>query len=470
MKNKLKSIFALLLLLAMTFSLAACGSTTAQHQKPSGGSQSSTPPIGGNQTEPPEHEEESSSNITSLLSVADNFSDGVAFVNVARYEDGKYRGFDSVVIDTTGTVLFYMDDLEERLELELNVFYDFSSYQNGLSVCSFNSWGVQEFHAAFDKNGNIVISAEKNGFDEILAYSADHRYFIVGKTIEAFDGDKYMIGVIDNTGNYVQPLSQENLLGVLAQQAQESNCVFNIEYVQDDIFAVYIHDKYAYSPEAQCYYHASKNSTTKNYDHVELDNYGNLHQYEESGERIQLFEDKNIEHLFEDAVLVSTNGEYALLDYDGNVLLDLSRYEITRQMWETSSDVPFHYKNGYFLTQMKNATGALYCCLFDAEGNFVHEPIRMGDDDYFYALFDEGFIYRKGSPSIFAQEKAVWFFYRCNGTVETLEEAPYDPDDYSFHDGLMRIRGTMSSEECFFFVNKQWEIVISGATLKEKMT
>ncbi len=479
----MKKLLSLLLAVLLTLALVACGNTSNPQ------SNSYVPPEGviyNTDYNTNENTNPSSENATTNgnfgIYGARNFSDGVAIIvirKVIEKSNGEldYSGYNEVLIDISGNILFSISDL--KLDYNNFVYNDediFSQYQNGIAVYQQPKYaairGDYIVKAIYDKKGNVVISAEKNDYDNVLAYSGDHKYFIVDKTEESFNGDSYMVGIIDNNGNYIEQMSSNNALAQMGQKAKEQNLTFNVTYVQDDIFYVSLEHNWTGIVE-QCYYHVNSKKTTNNYNHVEHDPYGYLYQYDESGNRTQLFADKTIVRAFYNAVLITATyyNEYKLIDYNGNLLMDLSNYKLKKQQYENSSEAGFYYQNGYLLTQIENSTGGLYCCMFDAEGNLVFEPIRMQEDDHFYPLNPNGFIYK----TVREDGTKVYHLYKYDGTIKELKYVPtdiygsYAPDihdegSYSFVDGLEVIHDIEKDES--FFINDQEEIVISGKTIK----
>ena len=359
--------------------------------------------------------------------------------------------------------MFYLDDLNMQGSL-------LSQYHNGVSVYkSGDNFFGYTYTAVYDKKGEVVISPDNNGFDSILAFSADNRYFIVDKVEESFEGDKYMIGIIDSSGNFVHEISDTHILAQIGQSSLQDNLEFSVNHIKDDIFCVVYGGQYG---SETCYYHLDRNELTVNYNHIEVDSYERLMKYSETGECTQLFVDKDIVAVFSDGVLICEKYEensewitqYILCDYNENILLDLSEYNICRQTWEQSSEVGFYYYNGYFLSQVQNPTGALYCCLFDANGKFVFEPIRMNKGDHFYPLNKNGFIYKD------EDENGVksYYLYKYDGTIQEMKyliQDRYAYDHISFTSGPELVYGGIETR--YFFVDEEGNIVISGSTITE---
>ena len=84
----------------------------------------------------------------------------------------------------------------------------------------------------YDKSGNILISPDKQGFDGINYVTED--YLFAYKKESGFDGDLYYFGVLDTSGNWIQPLSSK--LSIFAY-----DLIFptdNIEYINDDLLLI----------------------------------------------------------------------------------------------------------------------------------------------------------------------------------------------------------------------------------------
>ncbi len=486
----MKKFLIFILSFVLLFSITACGdllnsnnesnnvengnnNTEENNNSSNGGnSENNTENNNGNNTE---NNDETTENTYYEIKSASQFSDGVSVIRLCEcemLESGEHKFENTInsqylLIDTSGNVLFSFTELG----LDSN---KFSQYKNGVAIYNGGDafWGYT-VKAVYDKSGNIVISPEKNGFDSVIAYSSDHKYFIVDKTEESFTGDKYMIGIIDNHGNYIEELSNTSVLGQLAQKTLEEGDRFKVEYVEDDIFYLKSDGGHVFN-EQLGYYHVNTKKLTNNYNHIEWDLYGYLYKYDEFGNKIELFMDESIEEVFDNAVLLRGEYDYdkniytnyRLVDFEGNVLIDLSEYNLQRQSWVSSNEVGYYYENGYLLTQIKNPTGGVYCCLFDCNGDLVFDPIRMNGKDHFYHLNKLGFIYEE-REDVYGAVGRYWI-YKYDGTKEELKYAPNNLTDgsaYSFAEGLE----VFDVNDEFVYINEKQEIIITGKIIKSKM-
>ena len=206
----MKKIVSILLCVATLFVMVSCG-TVKKESVISRDDEKAVEIWGGDSSS------SSDTIITRKIQSALPFSDGVAFVSLVEYENDKLCRQYWVAIDTSGKILFELE--EKGMETSWR-----TPYQNGVTV-NYESYGDLD-DIIYDKNGNAVASPEKNGYDEILAFQENLRYFIVGKTEESFSGDRYLIGVINNHGEFIRPLSDTH---PIAQFMKENNLNFFIK-------------------------------------------------------------------------------------------------------------------------------------------------------------------------------------------------------------------------------------------------
>ena len=160
------------------------------------------------------------SNVGSVEPVAEDlimyggskFSDGLAFV--VLYEPG---------LDTNATWIINSEG--EKLYRIPESHYPMSCFQNGLALLGTGSDDNTIIDRVIDKNGNAVISAEKQGFTGIAPLSnskmvqfsnepssLEDNYVVVWQKNESYEGVSLSIGVLDTKGNWLIPLSQDNPL------------------------------------------------------------------------------------------------------------------------------------------------------------------------------------------------------------------------------------------------------------------
>ena len=83
---------------------------------------------------------------------------------------------------------------------------DVTSFNNNIAIitdCDYNK-------IAIDKDGNTIIAEGDENCTEILSEDTTLGYVIVKKTEESYIETKDLYGVVDNTGKFVIPLSEEN--------------------------------------------------------------------------------------------------------------------------------------------------------------------------------------------------------------------------------------------------------------------
>ncbi len=348
--------------------------------------------------------------ITYSLKKASPFSDGVAYVTLVetRVIDGNTTTEEyQAIIDTDGKILHKFSP-EELKGAPLN--YELKFY-NGVTYNEYNN-------TIYDKSFNVIASPESKGYDTVAPsgwlfgkpYIHDCGYFLVYKTEEAFTGDKCFVGVLDTNGNYTVPLSDTHPIAQIMCENNYTFKNFDIEYIGDGYYEL----------EYGGYYNILTNKITPDYPHYEYNtpSYGDFSIIDENGNYTTLPEG-DYQHICDNYYLYSPeepsiyNGysrtEAKLADVSsGSVLIDFGNYKLY------SSDTA-SYHNGYFLSLVKNDQGAIYCCLFDRNGEPAFDPIRMENNvsDTIYGLTDEGFIIKKDG---------IFYFYDYEGN-----SVAYDP-------------------------------------------
>lgn len=376
---------------------------------------------------------------------ANNFADGVAWVqlkvvNYSLCTDVEYQA----LIDTSGKILF---------DMPLSSNDEFLPYKNGLSVKKekINKYDYA-YKSVYDKKGNKIISPEKHGYENILAFSDDNKYFIVYKIEKNFMGDVYMIGIIDNKGEYVQELSASNPIAVIGQELLEYGKKLEIKYIEKDIFKV-----------DTDYYHINRNIMTKNYEHIEVEQYIDAYKYDEEGNSELIFDEFELWGTTGNVILVSNDKEECMLiDYDGNIIMDFSKYNLTGEMWMELGEIGYYNSEGYFCTQIENSTGDFYLCLFNPDGEMVFDPIRREANTWLSPLNNKGFVY-----AVTNKNKTIYYLYQCDGTIKELKYGDADiwqQERDLFEYGLELV----NTKNETFYINENEEIVITEETLNEK--
>ena len=367
------------------------------------------------------------------------FSDGVAFI---QYMD-ENENYKTAAIDTTGKILFEPD---ENFNLERA-----TGYKNGIMVID---------NLIYDKAGKIIASPEITGYDELLTGNCNG-YVLARKKEESFSGDKYYIGVLNNKGTWEHSLSIDNpIVKEFEKEGADVGSLYidsSYDYINDTTLKIGI----GFSTER--YYNIVKNELTNGYVYYESRNYqgqdAGIYKYDLSGNRTLILKDIVGETFFENAFIGTPltwnedgyiEGGYRIYDYSGNVITDLSDYKFASN-W-SNNGAGKYYVNEHLLIPMDNGSGSKYLCLINKSGKTVFEPIKMGSEDDFYALHENGFVYKSVDENDYSNVKYKLYDYSGNIT-EYTDVA----DFYGFNEGLALVKNAAGQ---YFYINIKGEKVI----------
>ncbi len=380
------------------------------------------------------------------------FSDGVAFISV----QGKLEFLGESVslnnafaIDTEGKILYRCSSQD-----------DYLPYSNGVTLDK-GLFGAGSF--VYDKTGNTILSPTKNGYDFILAAAVDEGLFLVGKQEEAFEGDRVSIGILHIQGEYVTPLSETQTIA--AEINARNGTLFDVEfeYMGNGIVKMASGGYYGLGQDIY-YYDMLQDKISEGYVHYEEELYGRVAKYDENNNKTYLVDRPySATALFDDAILVSDGeGYFGLIDYEGKQLTTYGENKLTKQSWEWSGETGYYYADGYLLSQVENATGSEYCCLFTPTGELAFDPIKMNDGDHFYALTEEGFVYKQSGK---------FYFYQRNGErTEYPSNIQYYAGQSEFCDGLSCVTlGEKGTNKGTAYIDYQGKVVISAEDILEQL-
>ena len=331
------------------------------------------------------------------------FSDGVAFV--ALQKDNVYS---IVAIDKEGKILYTLKDNIDGEYYSVSL-SDIEGYSNGVLVIGNN---------LYDKKGNIIASPSKNGYDEIyisnsLGFANIDGYIIVRKYEESIEGEKYLVGVINNTGNWEIPLSEQGVFTHGNCQISWTNDIEDTFWYGKENFIIsekWIEYKYVSDSWAENGIGIYK-SNFSGEDEIVLKNFychGSYHsgylmndQFFIGGELI-LRQDE-----YGDTEYVE--GDLGLYDYSGKKLLDLSKYNVLYTHG-------VYYENNNLLFLAYNGASSNYVCFLNENGETIIEPIKCDsddEDDCYYPLDDKGFVFEKAGDSY----NRIFYFCDHNGNI-----------------------------------------------------
>lgn len=300
-----------------------------------------------------------------------SFSEGIAFIN--RYsEDLKTSSSVYQAIDSTGKVLFEVDvqDMWPK-EHEFKV-------KNGVFI--FNE-------TIYDREGKIVASPEKTGY-EFLVTDNTYEYILVGKIEQSFEGDMYHFGVLDTKGQWVHPLSKDNLLAKKLNDKNEE--LGAIKYLGNNTISVGYEE----------YFNLKNNTLANNYVHV-FEEYGVLYKVDENGNENAVMENVDYSSVNGNIEFYRNKDGKTLVFKDGELFADLSQHNF---------DIDFISITGEdkLLILSKNKSNALYIILINKDGTMAGEPARC--EEGFSPTYDSiknGYLFVKSGSYTHANAKYI---------------------------------------------------------------
>lgn len=347
-----------------------------------------------------------------------SFSDGVALIEYKNNENYVFAA-----IDTNGKTLF---------EFENEKMFD-SYFSSGILVID---------NEIYDKKGRIIASPEKTGYDEIVELYETPKnidgYVIVTKTEESFSGDKYLFGIINNKGDWEIKLSENGkweINNYIFSWSQESD-LFG-QRLQKSIIGYESRDYQGETPGIYQYNTNGSSSTmdTKTTHKLIVPN---------------IITDST--DFFFDEVFVGGESydNKNLYDYTGNLITNLSKYNITNV--HSNHGRGIYYKNEHLLCCVNNETDSRYLCLIDKNGQTAFEPIRLGSGDDFFPLDETGFVVEIANESNY--NNRTYKLYNYKGNVTEYKDVI---DFYGFNDGLALVRNAAGQ---YYYINIKGEQVI----------
>ena len=279
-----------------------------------------------------------------------------------------------------------------------------------------------------DVSSSQEVTVPNNGeWDEILC-SGD-RYHLVKKEVDAYDGYKFMLGVVDDSGEWVQKLTDsEPVVEEIRFRAEgssetlrDSSCYM---YLGEGVFlaspgvSVYTKDEEyrvgpwenstSYSPTGrgevaiwECFlWNVTDNSQAKVYASkmsVFQDGYllfceeddmgkGTLNTMNAKGEVTELpcqYLPNKPGHnfpVYSEGLFYacSENSNPGFFDIEGNMVIDLSEYDMARIPYSSEMGVNAPYfENGQATILFANNAGSVFEAVIDKTGAFVGEPEKV---------------------------------------------------------------------------------------------
>lgn len=369
------------------------------------------------------------------------FRGGVAFI---RRMDQNYN-YDSyyTAIDSQGKELFRFENME------YDMIYGGFYYENGIMAIE---------DKIYDMTGQVIASPDTHDYD-FLASDSIGGYVLAVKYEESIDGDTQHVGVLDNQGKWLHPLSADHpilkagyYVDYGSKVARQGDTVmkdnsWNAKWCYDPVENKLVDSEYTYSYTYQVDY------STWEY------KYG-IYRYDAQGNSERIVKDVKAEVFLDEVFLgrpmIWSGGNYELggfklYDYEGNELMDLSAYTILESEYSYNGDKGVCYVDGKLLCTVDNGSGGYYACLFGGNGNKLIEPIRLEGDDYYTQLSEDGFVYVKKNDDY---EAGKVLHYDLEGNEIEFKNVKYIGEN---GEGLYKVQNHVDQ---IYYVNAAGEKVV----------
>jgi len=142
-------------------------------------------------------------------------------------------------------------------------------------------------------------------------------------------------------------------------------------------------------------------------------------------------------------------GSYKIYDYSGNVLTDLSDYKFASH-W-SNNGVGKYCVNEHLLIPIDNGSGSTYLCLINKSGKPAFEPIKMGSQDDYYPLDENGFVYKSVDENDYSIKYKL---YDYSGNITEYIDVT---DFYGFNEALALVKNAAGQ---YYYINIKGEKVI----------
>ena len=401
------------------------------------------------------------------LTYASAFSEGVAFV---RYLDADGAEL-TAAINTAGDVLF---------SVPADVSIDGAGYKHGIRVVG---------DVIYDKTGAVIASPEVSGYDRLMTGNCGG-YVLAKKLMAPADatapeepevtGDPteatsttttttsateetttttrpvdtepvemvLAVGVLNNKGEWVQPLSPDHPIAVAITNAVVPT--ERLTYLESaGVLQVYVD-----LTGSSQYYHFDDNTLTPNYVHYESINYQDedtgIYQVAADGSKKMIIKDVVSEYSFKDVFIGRTTVEneegeitttLKLYDYSGKALADLTDYPTKEK---------YYFVDDRLLITVDDGSGSRYMAMLGKDGKALIDPVQLNLRDAVYAPDTAGFVV----CSLTAEGAASYRHYDYAGQVTEYADVTAFT---TFSEGLAAVTLT---DGTLCYINYKGEIVI----------
>ncbi len=342
----MKKLFCILLSLVMVLSLVACGEEESSGKK--------------------NDKDNSSANSTIQREKVEMITDGAPFsegVAVVAHHSGKEHGTRFSVIDKEGYIL---RDLEE--ENDYGLFHPVQHcYINGVLVYG---------NKAFDKTGKLIASPEKSGYTNLLTDASCEGKLLAIKFDESSSEKELCYGILDNKGNWIEPLSSTHPIAKAVENMDEEKINLYL--------ATFCTDKIVQVAE-NCYYNMKTGEITSSVGEFIGKSESVYNGNEHVGEHHEVFykDIEGNEHKVKDGVYLWRSFETGFIgcysqsddrylnlyyfDNNGNELINLN----TEDIYEAREI------DGYLFVLCEKGRNEFHTCVYKTSGETVIESLAL---------------------------------------------------------------------------------------------
>ena len=267
------------------------------------------------------------------------------------------------------------------------------------------------------------------------------------------------VGVLNNKGEWVQPLSVDHPIAVA--MANNAASTVKLEYITDDVLRVGVEET-----GVSQYYHFSDNSMTDYYgQYASFGTNGTeaagVYRMKADGTKELVVEGVFGDYFFSDLFIgrevipatvfgdPETMGTYKIYDYSGKVLADLSTYTFGGAVGQSH----LHYAGEHFVLPVTDELGSRLLAVIDKAGNPVYEtPLALGLRDTMFAPDDSGFVVE----SYTLDGAATYRHYDYEGNVTDYAEIS---SFAGFSEGMAAVT-VHGDDQHYYYINHKGEIVL----------
>lgn len=324
---------------------------------------------------------------------------------------------------------------------------------------------IQEYKSIRDfASYNSCKKLDQESKEDILCIVGDYELHL--RTVESFSGDTYEFGVFDKTTeNWVLPYSDEytiikNFISISDFLEQRIGSVTFYDLGEGVIYIKEFITTWGYNSRDWCYdflndrlvelddepikYYNNKiimgtsTSTAKVYDFQTGETHSFIKSSGDSDHRYYPY------RVFHNSILIekAKKGRYGyqlecyqLYDFDGNLLFDLSGYDLP---YDYLSKANYNNDKLFFVANGKDS--GIYACLIDKDGNLLFDPVKVPDESgktfYLFVLDD------CAVTTLISFKKSDYGLY--TRTVDSVTDVFYEFDGTEFFSYIEKASNRMS--------------------------